>query len=62
MSTAARSECPSFNPRPRMRGDLQGRPHYGFVYAFQSTPPHEGRPGLIENLEQYKAVSIHAPA
>ena len=39
--------CLSFNPRPRMGGDLLTWSAVGGSQAFQSTPPHGGRPESI---------------
>ena len=52
----------SFNPRPRMGGDMR---HFILVHhpgRFQSAPPHGGRLGQVRSYAQFKAVSIRAPA
>ncbi len=45
-----------------MGGDDDRRMDDGNVYAFQSTPPHGGRPEEKIRWEISKGVSIHAPA
>ena len=50
-----------FNPRPRTGGDRQ-RCQRLDTEAFQSTPPHGGRPTRHSDCESTIGVSIHAPA
>ena len=53
---------PSFNPRPRVGGDLPYPKVYAVRTKFQSTPPRGGRPPVPQGLRGANQVSIHAPA
>ena len=52
----------SFDPRPRVGGDIARRQlRFAFV-LFRSTPPRGGRHGACDALGCQGGVSIHAPA
>ena len=52
----------SFNPRPRMGGDVESELDGILLWQFQSTPPHRGRRDYIMQEGGELEVSIHAPA
>ena len=54
------SNC--FNPRPRMGGDIGGANSLHRSLAFQSAPPHGGRPVGGGHHAAPRIVSIRAPA
>ena len=51
---------PCFNPRPHARGDFGSPLRSCAIKMFQSTPPHEGRHGLLCTFNVDVRVSIHA--
>ena len=56
------ADCPGFNPRPRVGGDVYLDQLVTSYQEFQSTPPRGGATILTREIESAIDVSIHAPA
>ena len=57
-----RPDRTGFNPRPRMEGDRRICGRAPRSVAFQSAPPHGGRPVMSQQPASLRLVSIRAPA